>query len=129
LPRAASGFSVAIAEKSLVNELVEINGTAAELLELLGLLELLELPQAARMRAALLASAVRPALLVTEYNETTSLMGGTCRDMHNCQVHMTATAWAKPVKENSKPLWVNASVNISVTLLTIRKHRRRPVTG
>jgi hypothetical protein len=67
---------VAIAEKSFVKELADICGTDAELLELL--LPLLGaaaapppplLPQAARMRAALPATAVRPTLLGTEYNE------------------------------------------------------------
>jgi hypothetical protein len=69
---------VAIAEKSRVNEFAEIDGTAAALL---GLLELVEvgvplLPHAATTRAALPATAVRPTLLVTGYNETTSLVGG-----------------------------------------------------
>ncbi len=64
-----------------MKELVEIDGTAAALLEPPELgVELPLLPQAAMTRAALPASAVRPALLVTEYNETTSLVGGTCQD-------------------------------------------------
>jgi hypothetical protein len=69
-------LSVAIAEKSLVKELGDICGTDAELLELL--LPLLGaaavpppplLPHAARMSAALPATAVRPTRLDTEYNE------------------------------------------------------------
>jgi len=74
-------LSVAIAEKSLVNELALIDGTAAELLELPELLELGVplLPQAAIRRAALPATAVRPTFLETEYNETTSLVSGTRR--------------------------------------------------
>ena len=98
MPRDASGFSVAIAEKSRVNELVETFGTGAEL-EPPELVEVPELPQAAMTRAALPARAVRPALLVTEYKETTSLVRGTSRDMHGCQVRTTATAWAKPVRK------------------------------
>jgi hypothetical protein len=68
-----------------VKELVEIEGTGAALLELPEPpeFELPELPQAAMTRAALPANAVRPALLVTEYNETTSLVGGTCQDSGN----------------------------------------------
>ena len=62
--------------KSRVKEFAVTDGTA-----LLGLLELVELgvpllPQAAMTRAALPTTAVRPTLLVTEYNETTSLVGG-----------------------------------------------------
>ena len=79
LPLAASGFSAAIAEKSRVNELVEIDGVGTEppVLPELGLVPLL--PQAATTSAALTATAVRPTLLVTEYKETTSLEGGTCQ--------------------------------------------------
>ena len=66
-----------------MKELVEIDGTGAAGLELPELPEgeLPELPQAAMTRAALPASAVRPTLLVTGNNETTSLVGGTCQDM------------------------------------------------
>jgi hypothetical protein len=67
-----------------VNEFVEMDGTGAELdpPEPLGVEPLPPLlPQAAMTRAALPASAVRPALLVSEFNETTSLVGGTCQDM------------------------------------------------
>src|SRR6266705_3452401 len=83
LPRPASGLSAAIAVKSRVKEFAVIDGTAAALL---GLLELVEvgvplLPHAAMTRAALPATAVRPTLLVTGYNETTSLMGGRVKDI------------------------------------------------
>jgi hypothetical protein len=70
-------FRAAICEKSFVNDVAVTEGTDAEAL---GLLELLDgeplLPQAARTRAAPPATAVSPALLVTEYNQTTSLVGG-----------------------------------------------------
>jgi len=85
LPVATSGLSSAIWEKSFVNDVAETDGTEAELLELLEL-ELLDelplLPQAAMTRAALPAAAVNATLLVTEYNETTSLVGGTCQDTY-----------------------------------------------
>ncbi len=42
---------------------------------------LLELPQAATTSAALAAIAATAADFVTECKKTTSLMGGTCRDM------------------------------------------------
>jgi hypothetical protein len=66
-----------------VNEVAEMDGTAAlDPPELPGVELLLPLlPQAAMTRAALPASAVRPALLVSEFNETTSLVGGTCQDL------------------------------------------------
>jgi hypothetical protein len=69
---------LAIAEKFLVNELVVSVGTdaALELLELLAAGAPL-LPHAAMTRAALPATAVSPTLLGTEYNKTTSLVGGT----------------------------------------------------
>jgi hypothetical protein len=63
-----------------VKELVEIDGTGPEL-ELPELPEDELLPQAAMTRAALPANAVRPTLLVSEFNETTSRVGGTCQDM------------------------------------------------
>jgi hypothetical protein len=69
---------VAIAEKFLVREVVLIDGTAAALLELPEPLDAgALLPHAAMTRAALPATAVRPSLLGTEYNKTTSLVGGT----------------------------------------------------
>ena len=74
LPCAASGLSLAIAEKSFVKSVAEIDGTDAALLEPV-LLELGAaeppplLPQAARMSAALPATAVRPTRLETEYKE------------------------------------------------------------
>jgi len=58
-----------------VKEFAETDGTAALLLELVELGVPL-LPQAAMTRAALPTTAVRPTLLVIEYNETTSLVGG-----------------------------------------------------
>jgi hypothetical protein len=67
-----------------VNDVAETDGTVAELLELLALLEgepLLE--QAARSSAAPPATAVRPALLVGEYKQTTSLMGEIRQDAPN----------------------------------------------
>jgi hypothetical protein len=67
-----------------VNDVAETDGTVAELLELLALLE--EEPlllQAARSSAAPPATAVRPALLVTEYKQTTSLMGEMRQDAPN----------------------------------------------
>jgi len=72
-------LSVAIAEKSRVKEFAVIDGTAAALLALLELVELGVplLPQAAIRRAALPATAVRPAFLEIEYNVTTSLVSGT----------------------------------------------------
>jgi hypothetical protein len=72
-------LSVAIAEKSRVNEFVLTDGTAAPLPEPPELPELGVplLPQAAIRRAALPANAVRPTFLVTEYNKTTSLVSGT----------------------------------------------------
>ena len=80
-PRDASGASAAIAEKSLVNELVEMDGTGAELdpPELLGVELLPLLPQAAMTRAALPATAVSATFLVTECKGTTSLWAGTCQ--------------------------------------------------
>ncbi|HTP17025.1 MAG TPA: hypothetical protein VMK13_14470 [Streptosporangiaceae bacterium] len=63
-----------------MSEFTETVGVAA-LLELDDVLLVL-LPQAARIRAALPATAVSPTLLVTEYNETTSLVGGPQRDMN-----------------------------------------------
>ncbi len=75
-----------------MNEVAETAGT--ELLELLGLLDDEPLlPQAARTRAALPATAVSPTLLVTEYKETTSLMGGNVRTRtRHGQVRVTVTA-------------------------------------
>ena len=74
-----------------MNELVEIDGGGA-------LLEPPEppepevplLPQAAMSRAALPANAVRPALLLSEFNETTSIVSGTCQDMWQWPVCMTS---------------------------------------
>jgi hypothetical protein len=66
---------VAICEKSFVKDVADTDGTAAELLELPEPLEEPLLPQAARTRAAPPATAARPALLVVEYKQTTSLMG------------------------------------------------------
>ena len=84
LPRAARGLSVVMAEKELLSELTEICGTGAELepppLEPDGVL-LLELPHAASASAALAAIATPAADFVTECKKTTSLTGGTCRDM------------------------------------------------
>jgi hypothetical protein len=62
-----------------VNDVAETEGTAGELLEPPELPELPGeplLPQAARTRAAPAATAVSPALLVTEYNQTTSFVYG-----------------------------------------------------
>ncbi len=78
-----------------MNDVAATAGTA--LLELLGLLDdellVLLLPQAARTRAALPATAVSPTLLVTEYKETTSLLGGTRYDADNQgQVRVTVAA-------------------------------------
>ena len=61
-----------------MNDVADTAGTELLELELLGLLEdvlLPLLPQAARIRAALPATAVSPTLLATEYKETTSLIG------------------------------------------------------
>ena len=83
LPREARGLSVVMAEKLLLSELTEICGTGAELEPPppeLGV-ELLELPHAASASAALAARATPAADLVTECKKTTSLTGGTCRDM------------------------------------------------
>jgi hypothetical protein len=60
-----------------VNDVAETDGTVAELLAPPVVEDEPLLPQAARTRAALPATAVKPALLVTEYKQTTSLMGGT----------------------------------------------------
>jgi len=74
-------LSVAIAEKLLLSWETDTCGTEPELLELeLELEELPLLPQAASIRAALPATAVSPTLLVTEDNETTSLVSGTHQD-------------------------------------------------
>jgi hypothetical protein len=83
---------VAIAENELLSELTEIWGTDALLLEeeLVGELPLL--PHAATTRAAPPATAVSPTLLGNEYNETTSLIGGTCQDIYLWQVRMALTA-------------------------------------
>ena len=87
-----------------MKELVEIDGAGTALPELPELPEgeLPELPQAAMIKAALPASAVRPTLLVTVNNETTSLVGGTCQDMLG--------------NGNTKPPSVNESVNIHAAL-------------
>ena len=84
LPCDASDLMAAICEKSFVNDVAETDGTLAELLEVLALLdgEPLQL-QAARSRAAPPATAVRPALLVAEYKQTTSLMGEMRQDAPN----------------------------------------------
>src|ERR1035438_214435 len=82
LPLAASGLSVAMAEKVLLIWLRESCGTAAAELLLLLLAEEPEgelLPQAAMTRAALPATAVSATFLVTECKGTTSLWAGTCR--------------------------------------------------
>ncbi|MGO9079582.1 MAG: hypothetical protein ACLQDY_11145 [Streptosporangiaceae bacterium] len=63
-----------------MKEVADTAGTLLELEELLELDELPLLPQAASIRAALPATAVSPALLVTEDNETTSLVSGTHQD-------------------------------------------------
>ena len=79
LPAEASGFSVAIAEKSRVNDVADTVGVVDELLLELELPELLLgelLPQAARISAVLPASAVSAAPLVTECKLTTSFVGG-----------------------------------------------------
>jgi hypothetical protein len=63
-----------MAEKSLVNEVALIDGTAAEALELLlGVLELDVplLPHAATRRATPVATEVRAIFLLRRFNETT----------------------------------------------------------
>ena len=88
LPCDASDFRAAICEKSFVNDVAETDGTVAELLELLALLE--EEPlllQAARSSAAPPATAVRPALLVDEYKQTTSLVGRCVRTLPMTGLH------------------------------------------
>jgi len=105
-----------------VNDVAATAGTA--LLELLGLLddELLVplLPQAARRRAALPATAVNATLLDTEYNQTTSLIGGTRQDAvapWACP-HGAPRAGTIPEQswENTRPTGINVAVNIFVTV-------------
>jgi hypothetical protein len=69
-----------MAEKLLLIWLRDTCGTEALLLLLApGVEVLLLLLHAAAMRAALLATAVKATLFVTDFKETTSLWAGTCR--------------------------------------------------
>jgi hypothetical protein len=107
---------VPIAEKSFVNDVADTDGTVAELLELLALLEGEPLLlQAARSRAAPPATAVRPALLVAEYKQTTSLLGEMRQDAPNDRLH-DGHCGQTPIWENSKPTGINGAVNIHVTM-------------
>ena len=79
LPFAASGLMVFIAEKVRLNDAALICGTADEPDEPLELLDEPLLPQAAAVRAAQAATAVRAIfLLLRKSNETTSFVGLTC---------------------------------------------------
>ncbi len=106
-----------------MNDVAATAGTVA-LAELLGLLEdellVLLLPQAARRRAALPAAAVSATLLETEYNKTTSLLGGTRQDAQApwASPHDTTAGRNYPgtTWENTRPTGINAAVNICVTL-------------
>jgi hypothetical protein len=71
-----------MAENELLSELTDSCGTGPEVPEPPDLgVELVELPQAASASAALAAIATPAADFVTECKKTTSLTGGTCRDM------------------------------------------------
>jgi len=80
-----------MAEKLLLSELTEIDGTAAagELEPPPALLVLELLLQPAMTSAALAAMAAAAADFVTECKKTTSLMGGTIRIRGRCRARMT----------------------------------------
>jgi hypothetical protein len=106
---------VAIAEKLLLIWLRDSCGTDAPLpLPDEPEDELLLLPQAAMTRAALPATAVSAALLVTEPNWTTSLWGGTDRSKYWGRA-VSRLCRRPSIGENSKPTRINRAVNISVT--------------
>ena len=101
-----------------MNNVAEIDGTAAELLEPVALLEDEPLlPQAARTRAALPATAVSATLLVTEYKESTSLMGGTRQDPDAPRAGPgDGHRGPRTIWENTRLTRINACINIHVSM-------------
>lgn len=114
LPRAASGLSVAMADRLLFSWLSESWGTGAELLPD----EPDEpplLPQAAMIRAALPTQAVSATLRVTECKGTHLTVAETCPGSCGGRVNLPGVASPPSIWENSRTKAINRAVNISVT--------------
>jgi hypothetical protein len=110
-------LSAAIAVKSRVNEFAEIDGTAALLEPELVEVGVPLLPHAAMTRAALPATAVSPAFLVTEDNKTTSLVGRDVTLHAPGRVSDDDHRGGGAYWPNTKTPPVNDSINIGGTLL------------